>query len=62
MAIKNLTNNKEIMIKPANKESAVVVMNRKDYLSEGYKQVSDTKLYKKVDTDLTAHNTSKTHH
>ena len=54
-AIKTLSQNQNIIIKPADKGSAVVVMNRKDYISEGYKQLSDPKFYKKVDTDLTAH-------
>ena len=55
LAIKNLTNNPHIIIKPADKGSAVVVMNREDYISEGYRQLSDTNFYRKVDTDLTAH-------
>ena len=55
LAIKNLTNNNQIIIKPADKGSAVVIMNRKDYITEGYKQLSDTNFYNKVDTDLTAH-------
>ena len=52
-AIKNLTNNPNIIIKPADKGSAVVVLNRAEYISEGYKQLSDPKFYKKIDTDLT---------
>ena len=55
LAIKNLTSNRDIIIKPADKGSAVVVLNRDDYIAEGYKQLSDTKFYNKVDTDLTAH-------
>jgi len=53
-AIYNLTKNLDIIIKPADKGSAVVVMNRKDYIAEGYKQLSDTNFYKKIDKDLTA--------
>ena len=53
-AITNLLNNPKIIIKPADKGSAVVILNREDYISEGYKQLSDTKFYRKVDTDLTA--------
>ena len=54
LAIKNLTRNREIIIKPADKGSAVVVLNRSDYITEGYKQLGDTMFYRKVDTDLTA--------
>ena len=54
-AIKNLSNNKTIVIKPADKGSAVVVMDRIDYINEGYKQLSDEKFYKKIEHDLTAH-------
>ena len=54
-AITQLTRNRNIIIKPADKGSAIVVMNRDDYISEGYKQLSDTNFYNKVDTDLTAH-------
>ena len=54
-AIKTLTENPNIIIKPADKGSAVVILNREDYISEGYKQLSDTNFYRKVDTDLSAH-------
>jgi len=53
-AINILSNNKSIVIKPADKGSAVVVMDRIDYINEGYKQLSDEKFYKKVEYDLTA--------
>ena len=54
-AITQLNKNHNIIIKPADKGSAVVVMNRDDYIAEGYKQLSDTNFYMKVDTDLTEH-------
>ena len=44
-----MTSNKDIIIKKADKGSAVVVMNKKDYLREGYRQLSD----KKIDHDPT---------
>ena len=53
-AITNLTRNRDIIIKPADKGSAVVVMDRSDYITEGYKQLCDTRFYKKVETDLMA--------
>ena len=36
---------KNIVIKPADKGSSIVIMNRADYLKEGYKQLSDTNFY-----------------
>ena len=53
-ALKELCNNKDIIIKPADKGSAVVVMRRQDYLKEGYKQLSDPKFYRKLDNEPTA--------
>ena len=35
-ALTSLTNNDMIIIKPADKGGAIVVMNRKDYIAEGY--------------------------
>ena len=52
-AIVDLKNNHNIIIKPADKGSAVVIQNRSDYLNEGFKQLSDDKFYKKTDLDLT---------
>lgn len=39
MAIHNLNRNTNIIIKPADKGSAVVILNRTDYLAEGQKQL-----------------------
>lgn len=47
-AIKSLRNNKAIIIKPADKGSSTVIMNRADYLKEGYRQLSNEKHYKKL--------------
>ena len=52
-AIRKLKENQKIIIKPVDKGSAVVILNREDYLSEGYKQLSDTNFYLKQDSDLT---------
>ena len=49
----NLKSKGEIIIKKADKGSSIVVMNRSDYIGEAERQLSDTKFYKKVDTDLT---------
>ena len=35
-AIKQLRDNEAIVIKPADKGSAVVILNRKDYMADGY--------------------------
>jgi hypothetical protein len=42
-----------IVIKPADKGSAVVVQDRSDYPREGYRQLSDSHFYQEVDEDLT---------
>jgi hypothetical protein len=51
-ALLSLKNNKEIVIKAADKGSAVVIQNTTDYISEGLRQLSDDKYYKKLDDDL----------
>ena len=52
-AIADLKALREIVIKPADKGSAVVIMDRTDYVHEGIRQLSDGLFYKKVETDLT---------
>ena len=41
-ALTSLRKNKNLVIKPADKGSAIVVMNRSDYLEEGFRQLSNT--------------------
>ena len=53
MGLQALTDNPEIVIKKADKGSAVVVMNTTDYLREGYRQLSDIKYYTKLPDDPT---------
>lgn len=48
VALEQLKNNKEIIIKPADKGSAIVVMDREQYLWEGYRQLNDKKYYTKL--------------
>ncbi len=52
-AIRELKTNHSIAIKKADKGSAVVIMNRGDYIKEDEKQLSDTQFYKKVNSDYT---------
>ena len=52
-ALKRLKQDNSIVIKPADKGTTVVVLNRLDYLREGYKQLGDLKYYKQVEIDLT---------
>ena len=52
-AIQTLKNNKDIIIKPADKGSAVVILNTTDYISEARGQLNNTKFYKKLYHDPT---------
>ena len=47
-AMRNLAEDRSIIIKPADKGSCVVVWDREDYLAEGYKQLSDNSTYVEV--------------
>lgn len=51
-ALEQLSSNNNIVLKPADKGSAVVIMDRQDYLYEGYKQLSDTNYYTKLDRPM----------
>ena len=52
-AIRSLEQRDDIIIKPADKGSAVVVLNKCDYIKEAERQLSDEKFYKKLDSDPT---------
>ena len=57
-ALKELSANKNIVIKPADKGGATVIQNRADYVAEGLRQLGDQVFYKPLDSDLTTeHNT-----
>ena len=43
-----LQNDKSVIIKPADKASAVVVWERNDYLKEAERQLSDEKTYEEM--------------
>ena len=52
-ALKLLKSNDQIIIKKADKGSAVVIQNRSDYIKEGLRQLNDTNFYHEQSTDLT---------
>ena len=51
-ALHSLMYDDQIMIKPTDKGSAVVVWSKDDYLLEAPSQLSDTNLYKKCKGNL----------
>ena len=52
-ALAALKSNTDIVIKPADKGSAVVIQNRNDYITEGLRQLKDTNFYIETPNDLT---------
>ena len=52
-AIQELKERDDIVIKPVDKGSAVVVMDKVDYLEEANRQVTDERFYKKMDSNTT---------
>ena len=50
-ALYSLKNDKTIIIKGADKGSAVVVWDREDYLKEAHKQLSDEEIYEEATND-----------
>ena len=55
----DLIKNKNLVVKPADKGSAVVIMDRTDYIKEATQQLSDTNFYTKMRMDLTGSHFSK---
>ena len=53
-AITLLLNNTNIVIKPADKGSAVVIQNRSEYITEGLRQLGDPRFYLETPIDLTS--------
>ena len=51
-----LQKNTQLVIKPADKGGSIVILNRSDYLIEGYKQLSNDDFYLELDTDPTESN------
>jgi len=50
-ALRSLRSDKSIVIKPADKGSGVVVWDREDYLREAERQLSDSEVYEKCESD-----------
>ena len=53
-AFSYLRRQEDIIIKPADKGSAVVVLSKEDYINEAERQLSNTMFYCKLDKDTTA--------
>ena len=51
-ALRELRHTKHIVIKPADKGSAVVILGRDQYIKEVNRQLSDTKYYKKLEAPI----------
>ena len=52
-ALHSLKNNRDIIIKKADKGSSVVIQNRSDYIKEGLRQLNDKNFYKEQPNNLT---------
>ena len=52
--MKRLSNNTDIIIKPADKGGATVIMNTEDYVKEAKRQLDNEVHYKRVERDLTS--------
>ena len=51
-ALQNLKNDNNIIIKPADKGSSTVIMNKSAYITEGYRQLSNNLHYRKLQTPV----------
>ena len=58
-ALRELSANNNIVIKPADKGGATVILNRADYVAEGLRQLSDQNFYLPIDDDLTTTHNEK---
>ena len=60
-ALKTLRSNSNLVIKPADKGGAIVLMNKEDYIQEGLRQLSDPNFYREIPRDHTNKNTTEIH-
>ena len=51
-ALKNIRRNSDIIIKPADKGSATVIMDKQNYINEGYRQLGDSRYYEKIEKPI----------
>ena len=51
-ALKNIRQNSDIIIKSADKGSATVIMDKQNYINEGYRQLDDNRYYKKIENPI----------
>ena len=51
-SIKKIRENVDIIIKPADKGSATVIMDKQNYINEGYRQLGDERYYKKLENPI----------
>ena len=48
-----MNKNKDIVIKPADKGSAIVILDKQSYINEGQRQLLNTQFYEETDSDHT---------
>ena len=53
-ALDRLSNNRDIVIKPADKGGATVILNAIDYVEEAKRQLDNETYYKKIESDFTS--------
>lgn len=61
-ALTELKHNKHIVIKPADKGSAVVILSRDQYIFEAMRQLEDTNYYRKLDSPIYLHTVPMVQH
>ena len=54
IALKRLSNNKDIIIKQADKGGATVILKTGDYITKAMRQLNNEEYYKKLEEDLTS--------
>ena len=59
VSLNNLKNNKDIIIKGADKGSSTVIMSKQAYLNEAYRQLNNTNYYQKIDKPIYKTNINK---
>ena len=60
-AVQQLRQNLDIVIKAADKGSAVVIQNKADYIQEGIRQLNDRRFYIETPNDLTCKHNKEVH-